>query len=300
MGEKIKAAIIGPGNIGMDLMYKIIKRAKNIELDTVTGIIPDSAGLKLAKEKGFNSSSRGIDEILERPDIKIVFDCTSARAHLQHAPLLKEHGKIAIDLTPAAVGPYVVPSVNLEENMTSENINLITCGGQATTPIVAAINQVADVEYAEIVATIASRSAGPGTRQNIDEFTETTAKALEKIGGADRAKAIIILNPAEPPIMMRNTIYCRVKNPDEKAIQESVLQAVQTIQEYVPGYTLKLAPILDGNKVTTMVQVEGEGDFLPPYSGNLDIITAAALAMADKIAGELRNRNQAGERSASR
>lgn len=284
MGTKIKAAIIGPGNIGMDLMYKIMNRAKNIELDTVTGIIPESEGLMLAKSHGFNTSAEGIEAIIKRDDIKIVFDCTSAKAHLKHAPILKAHKKIAIDLTPAAVGPYVSPAVNMLENFDSDNINLITCGGQATIPIVAAINKVADVEYAEIVATISSRSAGPGTRQNIDEFTQTTANGLVKVAGADSAKAIIILNPAEPPIMMRNTIYCRVKNPDHMAIMASVTEMVSRVKEYVPGYTLKLAPIVDGNKVTTMIEVEGEGSYLPKYSGNLDIITAAALGVAEKIA----------------
>lgn len=287
MAARIKAAIIGPGNIGMDLMYKIINRAKNIELVLVTGIYSDSEGLSLAAKHGFGTSSEGIDAILKNEDIRIVFDCTSAKAHLKHAPLLKEHGRMAIDLTPAAIGPYMVPAVNLTADFAGDNVNLITCGGQATIPIVAAINRVADVEYAEIVATISSRSAGPGTRQNIDEFTQTTANALVKVGGADTAKAIIILNPAEPPIMMRNTIYCRVKNPDEKAIMESVLAIVEKVREYVPGYTLKLAPLVDGDKVTSMIEVEGEGSYLPKYSGNLDIITAAALGVAENFAAKL-------------
>lgn len=287
MAAKIKAAIIGPGNIGMDLMYKIIMRAKNIELVLVTGIFSDSEGLSLAAKHGFNTSSEGIEAVLKNKDIKIVFDCTSAKAHQKHAPLLKEHGRIAIDLTPAAIGPYVVPAVNLTGNFAGDNVNLITCGGQATIPIVAAINRAAGVEYAEIVATISSRSAGPGTRQNIDEFTQTTADGLVQVGGAQKAKAIIILNPAEPPIMMRNTIYCRVRRPDENAIRESVLSIVEKVKEYVPGYTLKLAPLVDGDKVTSMIEVEGEGSYLPKYSGNLDIITAAALGVAEKIAANL-------------
>ena len=287
MGDKIKAAIIGPGNIGMDLMYKIMNKAKNIELDMVAGIFPDSEGLKLARKNGFNTTANGIQDVLKKEEIKIVFDCTSATAHLKHAPLLKEHKKIAIDLTPAAVGPYLVPAVNMGENYEIDNYNLITCGGQATVPIVAAINQAAGVEYAEIVATISSRSAGPATRQNIDEFTETTANALVKIGGAKKAKAIIILNPAEPPIMMRNTIYCKVKSPDLKAITQSVTEMVKRVKEYVPGYNLKLAPIIDGDKVTAMVEIEGEGAYLPKYSGNLDVITAAALAIGERVAENL-------------
>ncbi len=289
MADKIKAAIIGPGNIGMDLMYKIINRAKYIELDTVAGIIPGSEGLKLARENGFNTCVNGIDGILGNEDIKIVFDCTGAKPHLIHAPLLKNENKIAVDLTPAAVGPYVVPAVNMHEIYNTDNYNLVTCGGQATVPIVAAINAAAEVEYAEIVSTISSRSAGPATRQNIDEFTETTSDALVKVGGAKKAKAIIILNPAEPPIMMRNTIYCQVKTPDEKAITQSVLEMVKKVQEYVPGYSLKLAPIIEGNKVTTIVEVAGEGSYLPKYAGNLDIITAAALAVAEKAAENMLN-----------
>lgn len=286
MSEKIRAAIIGPGNIGMDLMYKL-KRSNYIELDTVTGIIAESEGLKLAEKEGYNTSAKGIEAILGNKSIDIVFDATGAKPHLMHAPLLKEDGKFAIDLTPAAVGPYVIPAVNLEDHVESENINMVTCGGQATIPIVAAINEVANVKYAEIIATLASKSAGPGTRQNIDEFTETTSSALVKVGGADRGKAIIILNPAEPALMMRNTIYTQVENVDEKAISEAVEKMVKKVQEYVPGYKLKLPPIIDGNKVTAMVEVEGAGDYLPKYAGNLDIITSAAVKAADKIAQRL-------------
>ncbi len=287
MHTKIKTAIIGPGNIGLDLMFKIMKRGENIELDTLASIRETSKGLATAREHGFNTSGKGIEDILKNDEIKIVFDCTNAKAHKEYAPLLKKHGKIAIDLTPAAVGPYVVPAVNMQGNYDTENINLITCGGQATIPIVAAISSVAPVEYAEIVATISSRSAGPGTRQSIDEFTQTTANGVVKVGGAKKGKAIIILNPAEPPIMMRNTIYCRVEKPDLEAITKSVEDMVEKIKEYVPGYRLKLAPIIDGNKVTTMIEVEGEGLHLPKYSGNLDIINAAALAIAERIAGKL-------------
>ncbi|MCR4441981.1 MAG: acetaldehyde dehydrogenase (acetylating) [Peptococcaceae bacterium] len=287
MKKKIKAAILGPGNIGTDLMFKIVNRARSIELEMVSGIYGDSEGLKLAAQLGLKTSTGGIEPILRDEEIKIVFDCTSAKAHLKHAPLLMQHGKTAVDLTPAAVGPYLVPAVNMQDNIESVNVNLVTCGGQATVPIVAAVNAACGVEYAEIVATISSRSAGPGTRQNIDEFTQTTADSLVKVGGARRAKAIIILNPAEPPIMMRNTIYCRVTSPDEKAVARSVAQMVEKVKEYVPGYTMKLPPLLDGDKVTVMIEVEGEGLYLPRYAGNLDIITAAALGVGERIAASL-------------
>ncbi|ABB13885.1 acetaldehyde dehydrogenase (acetylating) [Carboxydothermus hydrogenoformans] len=294
MSNKIKAAIIGPGNIGMDLMFKLM-RSKYIDVDTVVGIIPESEGLALARKHGKKTSAEGIKAILGNKDIKIVFDATSAKAHLKHAPLLEQDGKIAIDLTPAAVGPYCVPAVTMEEQLNCKNVNMVTCAGQATTPIVYAINKIADVKYAEIVATISSRSAGPGTRQNIDEFTETTAKALEKIGGADKGKAIIILNPAEPPIMMRNTIYTRVANPDAPGIIEAIEEMVGKIKKYVPGYRLKVPPIIDGDKITTIIEVEGEGAYLPKYAGNLDIITAAAVAFADEVAKKLLAEEQAKE-----
>jgi len=282
---RIKAAILGPGNIGMDLMYKIMKRAKHLELVLVSGIVAGSQGLALAAEKGFATSLRGADSILEDESIQLVFEATSAKAHLANAPRYRAAGKIAIDLTPAAVGPYVVPAVNLDENLEGDNFNMVTCGGQATVPIVAAVNRVTPVPYAEIVATLGSKSAGPGTRANIDEFVETTAKAVVKVGGAERGKAIIILNPAEPPLMMRNTIYCQVEHPERfDAIRRSLDDMLETVRRYVPGYHFYLDPILDGDRVITMVEVEGEGDYLPKFSGNFDIITATALATAEKVA----------------
>lgn len=285
---KIKAAILGPGNIGMDLMFKIMGRAKNIELTLVAGIQEGSEGLKLAAENGFRASADGVEAILADKDVQIVFECTSAKAHLANAPRYKAAGKIAIDLTPAAVGPYIIPAVNLEENLEGDNFNMVTCGGQATVPMVYAVNAVSPVSYAEIVATIASKSAGPGTRANIDEFTETTADALVRVGKAQKGKALIILNPAEPPVLMRNTIYCRVAHPERIAdIQKSVEAMVEKIRGYVPGYRLKLAPTVDGDRVTLMIEVEGEGAYLPKYSGNLDIITATALATAERVAERL-------------
>ncbi len=279
---KIKVGIIGPGNIGTDLMYKVMK-SKNLEMYMMAGIV-ESEGIKRAAKLGFKTSTDGVNAVAMDPNIKIVFDATSAKAHLYNAPILKAAGKIVMDMTPAAVGPYVVPCANLDKLSNEDNFNMVTCGGQATIPIVYAINKVADCSYAEIVATISSLSAGPGTRANIDEFTETTRKALEIIGGADVAKAIIVLNPADPPIMMTNTIYTLVKNADEDKIKKAVDDIVKEVQNYVPGYKLKVPPIVDGNKVTVIVQVEGAGDFLPKYSGNLDIINQAAVAVADKVA----------------
>lgn len=279
---KVKVAIIGPGNIGSDLMYKVM-RSRHLEVAVMAGIA-DSEGIQRAMSHGIKTSLDGVDGVLAEKDVKIVFDATSARAHVRNAPLLREAGKITLDLTPAAIGPYVVPSVNLDALKAEPNLNMVTCGGQATVPIVHAINSAAGARYAEIVACIASRSAGPGTRQNIDEFTQTTARALVQVGGARKGKAIIVLNPAEPPIMMTNTIYLDVEYPDEDAITAAVAEKVKEIQEYLPGYRVRVPPILDGNKVTTIIEVEGAGDFLPKYSGNLDVMTSAAVATAEKLA----------------
>ena len=251
----------------------------------MAGIMPESEGLSRAAALSIRTTAEGIGPILEQDDIRIVFDCTGAKSHRSHAPLLKAAGKIAIDLTPAAVGPYVVPAVNMGEHFDSPNINLVTCGGQATIPIVAAVARVVPVAYAEIVSTISSKSAGPGTRQNIDEFTKTTAHGIEALGKAIKGKALIILNPSEPPIMMRNTIYCEVEKPfDEEAVCDSVNRMVETVQTYVPGYRLRMPPLVKDRLVTTMVEVEGAGDHLPKYSGNLDIMTAAAVGVAERLA----------------
>lgn len=289
--NKIGVAIIGPGNIGSDLMFKVF-RSKHLDMRLMAGII-QSPGIERAKQFGIPATTGGIEDLLRQKDelgIRIVFDATGAMPHLKHAPLLKEAGLYAIDLTPAAVGPYLVPSVNPERLEGEMNVNMVTCGGQATIPIVHAIARVAGAKYAEIVSAISSKSAGPGTRANIDEFTETTAKAIEQVGGADRGKAIIILNPAEPPIMMSNTIYVQIKDTSEgilEKITQSVDDMVAQMQQYVPGYQLRVPPLLDGDKVTVNVQVQGAGDFLPVYSGNLDIINSAAIAAAEKIAQRL-------------
>jgi acetaldehyde dehydrogenase len=269
----------------MDLMFKIMSRGRRIDLKLVAGIVAGTQGIALAREKGFATALDGVESILADPEIRIVFECTSAKAHLANAPRYKEAGKIAIDLTPAAVGPYMVPAVNLAEHIDGDNFNMVTCAGQAIVPMVAAVGQITPVEYAEIVATISSKSAGPGTRANIDEFTETTADAVVSVGGAKKGKAIIILNPAEPPILMRNTVYCKVAYPERiDAITENVKAMVEKVKQYVPGYRLRLAPVLNGDRVTLMVEVEGEGMYLPTYSGNLDIITATALATAEQVA----------------
>lgn len=283
--EKIKAAIIGSGNIGTDLMYKL-ERSNLIELTAVIGIEPESDGLKRAKERGYQAFSTGIQAIIDYPELAdIVFDATSAKAHIYHAEVLKKLGKLAIDLTPAAIGPFFSPAVSSDaDSKDLDNVNMITCGGQATIPIVNAINKVADVTYGEIVATISSLSAGPGTRANIDEFTLTTRKGIEDVGGADKGKALIILNPADPPILMRDTIYCEVKNMDEEAISKSIADMVEKVKEYVPGYRLKQPPLFDGNIVTVFVEVEGAGDYFPAYAGNLDIMTAAATRVAEDFA----------------
>jgi acetaldehyde dehydrogenase (acetylating) len=287
--SKIKAAILGSGNIGTDLMLKL-RRSNILELTTMIGIDPNSDGLLRAKEMGYETISNGIDGFAERPELAdIVFDATSAKAHIHHAKILKELGKKVLDLTPAAIGPFVIPTVNISEHVDADNINLITCGGQATIPMVHAINRVCPVEYAEIVATISSESAGPGTRANIDEFTVTTSRGIELIGGAKKGKAIIILNPAEPPILMRDTVYALVEEGkmDEAAITESIQRMAEEVQSYVPGYRLRTEPIFDGNKVTVFLEVEGAGDYLPTYSGNLDIMTAAAVKVAEEFAKHL-------------
>lgn len=284
---KLKAAIIGSGNIGTDLMVKL-GRSEYLELTAVIGIDTESDGLRRAREAGYAGVDTGIDGFLADPSLEadIIFDATSAKAHIYNNKVCQERGIKMIDLTPAAVGPYVSPAVNIGEHLDKSNINMITCGGQATIPMVHAINRVANVVYGEIVATISSKSAGPGTRANIDEFTETTSKAIEVVGGADKGKAIIILNPAEPPIMMRNTVYALVEEGkmNEQAIRESIAAMEKTVQSYVPGYHLRTEPIFDGNKVTVLLEVEGAGDYLPKYSGNLDIMTSAAVRVAEEFA----------------
>jgi acetaldehyde dehydrogenase (acetylating) len=283
---KLKAAILGSGNIGTDLMLKV-ERSPILQLTAMIGIDPESDGLRRAKERGYEVIDTGIKGFLERPELAdIVFDATSAKAHIRHAKLLKEAGKPVLDLTPAAVGALIIPPVNLGEHIHADNINLVTCGGQATIPIVYAISRVSPVRYAEIVATISSKSAGPGTRANIDEFTRTTARGIEIIGGAQRGKAIIILNPAEPPILMRDTVYALVEEGkmDQEQISRSIHEMVKTVQSYVPGYRLRTEPLFDGNKVTVFLEVEGAGDYLPKYSGNLDIMTAAAVKVAEELA----------------
>jgi acetaldehyde dehydrogenase len=284
--EKIKVGIIGPGNIGLDLLYKL-GRSEYLVPELIVNV-RHSRGIEYANNMGIRTSTEGIQAILDEEDIKVVFDCTSASSHLVHAPLIKESGKFAIDLTPAAVGPYCVPAVNMtDELLQGDNVNLVTCAGQAVVPIVAAINEVANVKYAEIVSSISSKSAGPGTRKNIDEFTVTTGRALKEVGGADESKVIIVLNPAEPPIYMRNTIYTKVEIKDIEVIEESVQKMVEKIKEYVPGYKILLDPIINDDIVTTMIQVEGLGDYLPVYSGNLDIINAAAVNIAETYAKSL-------------
>jgi acetaldehyde dehydrogenase len=284
---KLKAAIIGSGNIGTDLMVKL-GRSEYLELTAVIGIDPESDGLRRAREAGYAGIDTGIDGFLADPNLKadVIFDATSAKAHIYNDKVCQERGIKMIDLTPAAIGPYVSPAVNIGEHLDKSNINMITCGGQATIPMVHAIDRVAHVVYGEIVATISSKSAGPGTRANIDEFTETTSKAIEVVGGADKGKAIIILNPAEPPIMMRNTVYALVEEGkmNEQAIRESIAKMEKTVQSYVPGYHLRTEPIFDGNKVTVLLEVEGAGDYLPKYSGNLDIMTSAAVRVAEEFA----------------
>ncbi len=303
--SKVKVAIIGTGNIGTDLLIKVLRLSNTLEVAAFVGIDPKSDGLARAAGMGVPTTAGGIDSLVELPnfsDIRIVFDATSASAHARHAEILKIHGKQVIDLTPAAIGPYVVPSVNLDQHLTAPNINMVTCGGQATIPIVAAVRQIAPVAYAEIVSSIASKSAGPGTRNNIDEFTHTTARGLEIVGGASCGKAIIVFNPAQPPILMRATVFCFVPGSvDCGAIERSIATMVAQVQQYVPGYQLKQAiqfdelksvtaaqvpdntPARAGTKVTALLQVAGAGHYLPTYAGNLDIMTSAALRTAERL-----------------
>jgi acetaldehyde dehydrogenase len=305
--SKSKVAVIGSGNIGTDLVIKLQRVARNVEIAVLVGIDPESDGLARARRMGIDTVDSGVQGLIDHPDftdIDIIFDSTSAKAHVANEEALRPFGKCLIDLTPAAIGPYVVPAVNLEEHLGAPDVNMVTCGGQATIPIVAAISQVTSVHYAEIVASIASKSAGPGTRANIDEFTETTSEAIEKVGGAAHGKAIIVLNPAEPPLIMRDTVLALVSSPDQDAIRESILAMVAKVSAYVPGYRLKqdvqftalddtesVATLTGGVekgpglcKVSVFLEVEGAAHYLPAYAGNLDIMTSAALQVAEKIA----------------
>lgn len=286
--NKIKVGVIGSGNIGTDLMMKI-QRSPYIEMTVMIGIDPESDGIQQAKVAGVKTITNGIEGFLPQHELAdILFDATSAKAHVHHVEMLKGLGKKIIDLTPAAVGPFVIPTVNLKEHIDEEVVNMVTCGGQATIPIIHAINSVQQVEYAEIVATIASKSAGPGTRANIDEFTETTSLAIEKIGGAKKGKAIILLNPAEPPLIMRDTILCTLQEKAQAAaIKEAIHEMVAKVNEFVPGYRLKIDPLIEEKQVSVFLEVEGLGDYLPVYAGNLDIMTAAALKVAEEIAREM-------------
>ncbi len=289
---KIKAALIGSGNIGTDLMYKTL-RSPWIEPTWMVGIDEGSDGLAKAREKGLSTTAAGIDGLLphlKKDGIRIAFDATSAYVHPENARKLAANGVVVIDLTPAAIGPYCVPSVNLSEHVGKGemNVNMVSCGGQATIPMVAAVSRVQPVAYAEIVATVASRSAGPGTRKNIDEFTRTTASGIERVGGARRGKAIIILNPAEPPLLMRDVVHCLTEGePDQAAIRASILAMIAEVQKYVPGYQLKNGPVFDGKRVSIYLEVACLGDYLPRYAGNLDIMTAAALRTGELIAEEM-------------
>lgn len=300
---KARAAIVGSGNIGTDLMVKIVETSPLLEMAALAGIDPDSDGLARARALGVATTDKGLAGLVETgewPSIEIVFDATSAKAHAGNARICAEHGKTIIDLTPAADGPYVVPVVNIDEHLGAPDINMVSCGGQATIPIVHAVDRAATVHYAEIVASISSRSAGPGTRANIDEFTETTARGIEVVGGARRGKAIIVLNPAEPPLLMRDTVYTLSEEADRDAIAGSVEEMVAEVQSYVPGYRLKQdlqferfganAPLripglgeFTGVKTSVFLEVEGAGHYLPRYAGNLDIMTSAALKTAERL-----------------
>jgi len=310
---KVKAAIIGSGNIGTDLMIKMVKYPKDMELVAVVGIDDASEGLAMARDRGVVTTHEGLEGLKALPcypEIEIVFDATSAYAHKVHDAALRADGKKVIDLTPAAIGPFVVPPVNLDAHLEQGNMNMVTCGGQATIPMVAAVSSVAKVHYAEIVASVASKSAGPGTRANIDEFTRTTARAIEQVGGATRGKAIIILNPAEPPMIMRDTIFTLSEGADEETIRAAVAAMVEKVRAYVPGYRLKQEVQFErfgdnnrlkipgqgeftGLKTSIFLEVEGAGDYLAPYSGNLDIMTAAAKATGDMLARRITARRNA-------
>ena len=302
--ERVKAAIIGSGNIGTDLMIKMIKYPQNMELVAVVGIDPDSEGLAMAREHGIATTHEGIQGLKKLPcypEIGIAFDATSAYAHKAHDEALRADGIQVVDLTPAAIGPFTVPTVNMQAHLDQPNVNMVTCGGQATIPMVAAVSAVAEVHYAEIVASVSSRSAGPGTRANIDEFTRTTARGIEEVGGATKGKAIIILNPADPPMIMRDTVFTLSEGGDEDTIRASIEAMVAKVQQYVPGYRLKQEVQFErygdnnplkipgmgeftGIKTSIFLEVEGAGDYLPSYSGNLDIMTAAAKATGELLA----------------
>ena len=297
-----KVAIIGSGNIGTDLMIKVLRHGKHLAMGAMVGIDPASDGLARASRMGVATTADGIEGLLALPefsDIRIVFDATSASAHARHNALLQQHGIKVIDLTPAAIGPYVIPAINIDAELQAPNINMVTCGGQATIPMVRAVADVAAVHYAEIIASISSRSAGPGTRANIDEFTETTSQAIEKLGGARKGKAIIVLNPAEPPLIMRDSVFVLSDMADTAAIERSIARMVDRVQSYVPGYRLKqkvqfeemtqpanvpgIGPTT-GLKTSVFLEVEGAAHYLPAYAGNLDIMTSAALACAERFA----------------
>lgn len=292
MSKKIKCALIGPGNIGTDLLYKL-RRSPVLEPVWMVGIDPESEGLKRAAELGLKTTAAGVDGLLPHvlaDEVQIAFDATSAYVHAENTRKLNALGVLMIDLTPAAIGPYCVPPVNLAEHVGrgEMNVNMVTCGGQATIPMVAAISRVQPVAYGEIIATVSSKSAGPGTRKNIDEFTRTTAGAVEKVGGAKQGKAIIIINPAEPPLIMRDTVHCLTEDePDQAAITASIQAMLAEVQKYVPGYTLVNGPVFDGKRVSVFLEVRGLGDFLPTYAGNLDIMTAAGARTAEMFAEEI-------------
>ncbi len=290
--KKIKCAIIGPGNIGTDLLYKL-QRSPVLEAAWMIGVDPQSEGLERARQLGLKTTADGVDGFLKHAiedGVQIAFDATSAYVHAENSRKLNALGIMVIDLTPAAIGPYCVPPVNLAEHVGHRemNVNMVTCGGQATIPMVAAISRVQKVKYGEIIATVSSKSVGPGTRKNIDEFTRTTSGAVEKVGGAEKGKAIVVINPAEPPIIMRDTVHCLTEDePNVQAITDSVNEMIKEVQKYVPGYRLMNGPIFDGNRVSIFLEVQGLGDYLPKYAGNLDIMTAAAARTAEMFAEEI-------------